>query len=539
MDTGNFAKINQFLMKSLTAPCLAHPQKGMVTLPEAMYDFTFNYSENGRTEYYNYGAMREVFINAGEYAAEMRQDDNNAWNAIIPIKVRKANAVSGCGVGGCNETTMIGGSLGDEVFMKVNTKEFKAYGKFCLNDFKYVTPKNTTNLSEIRSPKDITRELLSAIQREVDYSRAMMFYNDGSGIVAEISEVITSQSKFRSSHKRKVQWLRNGVAYAVFRPLSSESKCLAPMAHKYKFLGFAEVKGNPDMADNTFLVQSGTTLVATNGASQSLPSGLTVGDVLVPLQNNGATDETNSMWTATSSADGDGYKTYASCAVEGIYSLLNYVGQSTYRCIDIEQFPDFKFRYDDCCDATNGDVQCKPFDPLMIWNEIQITQQRTGGRFGNTLLMMTERTYEAMRQATLDDVRFSRVYNNGERVNIGANAWKITYDDLTFVVDNNLRERSMIITTREVFKRVTPVYGDGFYRKSGALAFVPTASYNSQQNTLTPNFVKFDSAGNAVVEAMAKWEYEYVNMVPASTAYLNSICTDFVGCAVACRDICA
>jgi hypothetical protein len=532
MDNSSIAQINSFVMKSLTAPCLAHPQRGNVTLGEAMYDFSFSYANNGRSEYYNYGAMREIFLSAGEVKTAMYQDDNNAWNAKIPMKVTEGHAVTACTKGGCNETELFGGTLSDEVYMRLTTKEFKTQGKFCLSDFKYLRRENT--MGDIRGIKDLTDNLLRNIEQAFDHERGWMFYSDGTAIISTIKTVVTGNTKFISTSFRPVHWLQTNRVYAVYRPKAGQNVCLAPMSKLYIWRGVVEVVGTPDAAENSFIIAAATTKV--DNVSRSAPT-LAAGDVLVPLAATGTYNAANSRWTAINAADEDGYQLFAACAVEGLFSMRNYVGLTEYRCISTELYPMFKPNVIDCCDNSLGENRCKPFNPNLIWDAVQNQRRRTRGKYGATTMIMDDRTYEAMRQATLGDTRFTKFYSDGQTINIGAEAFMVKYDNMNIMVDNNMPTGTMVVTSKDVFKRITPEYDPTFPRTAG-LNFVEVQQFGGAGGPL-PSFVTADRAGNYFLSATAIWEYEYANMVPAATTIFMNICTDFSGCTDTCRAICA
>jgi hypothetical protein len=533
MNEGFIADTNTFIAKCLTESCLPHPIKGKVTLPEAMYDFSFNFADGGRNEYFRYGAMRELFNNAGEANVTMFQGENNEWNVKIPMKVNNGYAVASCAKGGCDEVELKGGQLSDEVYMKLKTRSYKVSGKYCLNDFKYLTPDNT--MGDVRSPKDLATKMLSNIQEAVDHLRAFMFYSDGSAIISEIETVITGNIKFKSTNFRQVQWLQDKKVYGVYRPLAGTNPCLPPMEKTYLFMGWVEVVGEPDASENTFYIAASTTKV--DGTIIAAPT-LQAGDVFVPSQNEWTSSSTNTMWTPITAADQAGYRQYASCAVEGLFSLCNYVGSAEYRCISTELYPMFKSDCVSCCVSERGAGNCKPFQPQLIWNAVNKQQLRTRGKYGATVLMMNTLTYESIRQATLDDTRFTKFYSGGETINIGAEAFMVKYDNMRIIVDNNLPVGALIITAMGTFKRVSPVYGNGFHLNSPKLTFLPTSGFKTYGGVSLPDFFCIDAAGNAYVQATAMWEYEYANMIPSATTIIRDICTDFSGCADTCRAIC-
>lgn len=532
MNNEYIAEANDFMAQCLTTPCLTDTVRGEIKLPEAMYDFRINFSDGGRPEYYRYGAMRELFNSAGEINAVMYQDENSVYHAKVPMIVSDGYAATACAPFGCNQQELVGGTLPQEVYARLETRAYEVQSKLCYNEFKYMRPETTRGM--FRSVKDITNYALTSIQASVDYLRAFMFYSDGSAIAAEVKTVITGNTKFQSSRMRPVIWLRTGEYYAVFRPAADANKCLPAMQKNYSFIGWVEVTGTPDAADNTFLIKPSTTLV--DNTLITAPT-LQEGDVLVLSQHRGVNSVTNSMWTQVT-APVEGFALYESCAVEGLLSVCTYAGATSYRCINLEENPIFKPNCVSCCDEESLVDTCRPFSAQMIWNAITNQQERTRGRFGATLMIMHGRTYEAMRQATLDDTRFTKFYSGGETINIGAEAWRVKYDNIEIMVDNNLPVGVLIVTARDVFKRVIPQYDPNYPLKSAKLTFIPTGEYRTYGNSMTPDFFCVDRSGNMFFNAKAVWEYEYLNMIPSATTIFTDVCTDYYGCVDECRDIC-
>lgn len=556
MDNTQFiASANDFLAKSLTEECIDTPVRGKIPIPEAIYDFALNWDLDKRSSYYAYVGMKAFFLGSSPdtMVNEMdvvltKSDAYENYNAKVGINVSHGYAPVACAGQVCTPTQLRGGDLPIEEYMKLETKEFVTQARYCLDDFKYLRDANT--MGYLRSAKDLLGWTLGRLQSSHDWLRALMFYGDGSSIVAEIKQVITGNVKFETTRNRPPIFLRDNDVYAVFRPRPDTDTCTLVdyMDRRYRFMGFVEINGLPDLYDRTFYIKPSTDKVS--GTAINAPI-LQKGDVLVTIKYRDIPTPNsveNTAWTPVDEVDGEGYQKFSSCAVEGIRSICNYVNKTEYKCISTEKYPMFKAHCESCCDPENPvpvgeDPQCKVFNPNMVWSAIQRSHKRTMGAYGPTVLLMNGTTYEAIRLQTIDDARFTIFKNYQDTpVDIGNDVMKWEYTTaegikMKILIDENMPDGHLFIAPMNVFQRINPIYSEGYYRKNGRLAFVPTQAYKTQGSVIAPDFICF-IGGVPYIDAMAKWETEFTLMIPSAVTYLTDICTDFANCDAPCRNEC-